>query len=372
MKATLILWTHNTLKNGQHPVKVRIQDGANKTVYKSTGKSVAKAFWKDGKVVKLPNAAALNRDLREILDQIESNYLEKGVADTGDSDNFLWWFERRIEQGRTKHSYYHTRKMNTVLNKLKEFRSEVKIKHINTVYLRDLETWMRGKGHHQNYISDTLIRIKVVVKELVNSGHIKYHENPFLSYHVKKVRIEKQRLTLEDIEKLKGISLKGEGAKVARDMYLFSFYCAGIRFGDMCRMKHSNVIDGRLIYEMRKTLKPRSIKLNKFALEIIKRQKTKGYIFNTRVDWTNPDQSINSRNAFYNQRLHEMCKKLKIPEITFHTSRNSFADLAIGKKIDAHKLKEMLGHSKIATTEIYMKDFYREETDEAMDQIFGG
>jgi len=57
-------------------------------------------------------------------------------------------------------------------------------------------------------------------------------------------------------------------------------------------------------------------------------------------------------------------------EVTYHTARHSFADLAKSKSIDIHTIKDLLGHSKVQTTEIYMKSFYKEETDSAMDAIF--
>ena len=58
-------------------------------------------------------------------------------------------------------------------------------------------------------------------------------------------------------------------------------------------------------------------------------------------------------------------------EVTFHTSRNSFADYAKKKGIDIHTLKDLFGHTKVASTEKYMKAFYEEETDQALENMFG-
>lgn len=374
MKATLILWTHSKKKNGTHPIKVRIQDGANKTIYKNTGKSIHKMFWRDGRVVKHPQANSMNAELKDILTQVEANYNSKGSAVTGDSESFYWWFERQINLSKTIHGYYHVRKLTTILNKLKLFRADIKVKHLNKILLQDLEAWLLKDGRNPNYIADIFKRMRAVWTDVVDAGLA--GQNPFKKYKITTHKKEKQRLTLKHIDKLAKIKPKNENVLLARDMYLFSFYCAGIRFGDLCRLKHHMVEKGRLIYIMHKSLhtgnpKIRNIKLRKEAIEIIRRQKTAGYIFHTKVDWKDEDKSISDRNAFFNKKLKLACIQADVPKISFHTSRNSFADLAIGKKVDAHKLKEMLGHSKIATTEVYMKDFYQEETDEAMDQIFG-
>ncbi len=89
------------------------------------------------------------------------------------------------------------------------------------------------------------------------------------------------------------------------------------------------------------------------------------------IDWDNKSKQIEAKNAYYNKKLKEACKEAKIPKISFHTSRHSVADLAHSKNIGISGIKDLLGHSKIATTERYMKRFYQEETDEAMDKIFG-
>lgn len=377
MKSTLILWKHSKKKDGTHPIKIRIQDGATKQVYKNTGVSIHEMFWKGGKVVKHPEANKINKQLKDILEQVEVNYQNRGVAVSGDSESLYWWFDRRIRYSEAKHSYYHVRKQITVRNKLMEFRPEIKVKHINKILAQDLETWLLNDGRDPGYIKDIFVRTKVVVDEIIDSGIPII--NPFRKYKITVKKKEKVRLSLKDIEMLAAIKPVNASALLARDLYLFSFYCAGIRFGDLCRLKHDMVKNGRLAYTMHKSIhtgnpKIRNIKLRPEALKIIKRQKTAGYIFDTGVDWndgTDGEKSISDRNAFFNKKLKAVCKLAKVQNISFHTTRNSFTDIAVSKKVDTHRLKELLGHSKLATTEIYMKEYYREETDEAMDQVFG-
>jgi len=81
---------------------------------------------------------------------------------------------------------------------------------------------------------------------------------------------------------------------------------------------------------------------------------------------------INTKNSLINNNLKKIAKSIKSEvELSFHTSRHSFADYCKRKKVDVHLIKDLLGHSKVSTTEIYMRDFYEEETDEAMDTLFG-
>ncbi len=135
------------------------------------------------------------------------------------------------------------------------------------------------------------------------------------------------------------------------------------------------VIDGYLCYTMHKSIKnkvpkKRRIKLQPAALRIAFAREGE-FIFNTKVNWESEDKSIGSRNTLYNKWLKRACKKAGVIPLSYHTSRNSFSDHAKKKRIEIHSLKDMLGHSTVKSTEIYMQDFYQEETDEAFAQMFG-
>ncbi len=54
----------------------------------------------------------------------------------------------------------------------------------------------------------------------------------------------------------------------------------------------------------------------------------------------------------------------------FHVARHTFARTAKQQGVDNALLKNMLGHSKLETTERYMGDFDTIETDKAMEKIF--
>ena len=54
-----------------------------------------------------------------------------------------------------------------------------------------------------------------------------------------------------------------------KNMFLFSFYCAGIRASDLLQLKWESIVNGRLIYQMHKTGKVHSLKLVEKALKIL-------------------------------------------------------------------------------------------------------
>jgi len=97
---------------------------------------------------------------------------------------------------------------------------------------------------------------------------------------------------------------------------MFSFYNAGIHYGDLCRLKWSNIVDGRLKYLMSKSAKNnnpkwKNIKLRDQSFEILKAYRTSGtdddYIFpilDNSKDLDNPstfDSEKGNKNAVINK-----------------------------------------------------------------------
>jgi integrase len=167
-----------------------------------------------------------------------------------------------------------------------------------------------------------------------------------------------QALEVVKLDKLRGL---------ARDMYIVSFYQGGIRFGVLCRLRKSNVSEGRLHYTMHKSSHERNLPLHPSAARILKKYK---YQFPLDIDWKQEPKSIGAKNALMNKHLKSACRIAEIPEVSFHTARHSIADYAVKKKLTSKQLQGILGHSKLTTTEAYLKGFYREETDSGLNELF--
>lgn len=289
-------------------------------------------------------------------------------------EDFHWWFRERLAYSKIKHSFYAWKNLDAAYRKLKTFRPELAVEEVNYKFLRDFEAHLLSTGLSTNTVAGHLVRVRIIVKELINNEVIT--RNPFGRFSIDTTRTEKSRIPIEDIYKLESCDLSSDpNAEEARDMYILSFYCAGIRFGDLCRIKKDMIRDGCLMYVMHKSIrskrpKRRRLKLAPAALRIAFAREGE-FVFNTAVDWSREDQSISSRNVVYNKWLKRACRASGVIPLSFHTSRNSFADHAKRKNLDIHTLKDMLGHSKVTTTEVYMQDFYEEETDQAFLQLFG-
>lgn len=304
--------------------------------------------------------------------------MNKTKENTGNpqEQDFYYWFKKRVDYTKVKHSYYAWRNMDQAYRKMKMFRLNLRLDEVNYMLLKDFEVHLLRSGLSVNTVGEHMVRVRVVVKELFEDEKI--YPNPFNRFSIDFTRVKKARIPIEDIRLFQEFPLSGKEGE-ARDMYILSFYGMGIRFGDLCRLKKAWIVSGHLEYIMHKSIKTkrpkrRRIKLMPAALRICFKYPGE-YVFNTGVKWsfdkTAEDKSIGSRNADYNKYLKHACRKAGIMDLSFHTSRNSFADFVKKKKLDIHTLKELFGHSKVSTTEGYMNDFYEEESDEIVDFLFG-
>lgn len=175
-----------------------------------------------------------------------------------------------------------------------------------------------------------------------------------------------------------------------RNAFLFSFYSGGIRFGDLCCLTWQNVRDGRLHYDMGKNDKSFSTELNGSQLTILNMYSGAGdeYIFpflksgKKYADSTELRKAINSKNVVANKNLRKIKNKLneeikqgnvhvkKIDQnISFHVSRHSFAQHAVEAGLSVYELMQTLRHSKVETTQQYLKGLDEELADKAMNKI---
>lgn len=306
-----------------------------------------------------------NKTAKEIINEFELN----------NTDSVYEFFEEYLCENKERLSYQFHKHMTSVLNKLKEFESELTFDKLDVSYLDQYINYCLSIGNSKNTAYGNLKKLRIVINEAVKRGRIRYENNPFLNYKMKSFQVKEKYLTIEEINSIENYNCSGV-RKLAKDTYLFSFYCAGIRFSDVALMKKSNIENGRLRYKMNKSQKYKDIKLPQKTIEILSRYKTTNYLFP--IIRTNSEtkedigKEITNRNALINKELKIIQKDLGIKtNLSFHTARHSFANFAVKKKIHVKTIQELLGHSSLTTTQEYLRRFDNEDSDKAMDDLFG-
>ena len=253
-------------------------------------------------------------------------------------------------------------------------------------FLREYESFLSGQGNKANTIHKKMGFIKALFNEAKKEKLIKPQDSPFIEYEIKKTKVSKDKLTQEEINKIEELQLP-EGSLIwnSRNMFLFSFYQAGIRASDCIKMTWGNVIEGRLIYYMDKNNQPLNLKIMPKAEEILKLYrrpgvKAKDYIFpllDSRKDFSDRVflfNQVSSKNAFINKNLRKIAEKAWIEnKVSFHISRHSFASIAKNeKKLSTEMISELLNHSNISITKAYLKGFENADLDNSLESVTGG
>jgi integrase len=274
------------------------------------------------------------------------------------------------------------KKYRTIINSLKDFvqKPELYFDEIDSDFLSRYQIFLKDGENKQTTIHGYVGRIRSLFNKAIQRGILEPGSTPFINYKIKQGKVSKDRLTEEEIIKIEELKLEVNSLLWhVKNAFLFAYYNAGIRISDILLMTWDNVQDGRLVYKMFKTEKVHSLILKEKPLAILEnyRHIENLYIFpflSDRYDYSDPmflhDQIV-AKTALVNKYLKEIATKAKITKnVTTHTARHSFADIARQKTDNIYNLSKTLGHSSIKVTEAYLASFDQQAVDDTMDSMF--
>lgn len=261
--------------------------------------------------------------------------------------------------------------------RIKKFKEELikaeKRKQTIDKYIRDI-------GKLRDYIGDTELTKEVVIqyKEyLEQCGRYKIASiNSFLAVvnhfcevmgwsdlRIKMIKVqqeiftpENKELTIKEYKRLICTALKQGDKKLA--LIIQTLGSTGIRISELCYITTETLKVGMAdIYnkgKIRRILYPTDLV---FILReyVLKENIKNGYIFCTRAG-----KPINRSNIW--RAMKNLCKEAKVDEkkVYPHNMRHLFARCFYKLKNDIAKLADVLGHSNIETTRIYIKTTWKE------------
>ena len=256
---------------------------------------------------------------------------------------------------------------------------------IDLDYLKGLELYLRQRGNKDNSIATRFAIFKAIYNKAVKEGKVAVKQNPFSIYQVGSLwaKTRKRAIDKDDIQRLIDLEITEghttEYRRLAKDLFLFSYFTAGMNFGDIARLRYKDILRGRVNYSRHKTQKLLSFQLVPMALQILEKYGTAGhgedYIFPilNRHEHTSPQQIFN--------RLHKVLRKvnreLKVlgemiglgMPLTTYVARHTYATVLKRSGVSVALISESLGHSDLSTTQIYLDSFENSQIDAAMQHL---
>lgn len=392
---TLLLDTRRAKKDGSYPIIFRLTH-LRKTTSIATGYSISEIFWDSQKccirksyskvshiarlnTLLLKEEARANDILNQLFDQGKLNYLsisevKKRITRNSSYDSFFAFGETIVDDLKAEHRYGTARHYKGILAVMHTFTRgrDLKFNELNYDFIKRFERQHLAKGNSWNGLSTYLRGIRALYNKGIKAGLIEKEAYPFTYYSIRQMPTEKRALSAEDLRKILELELPQDQVLYRyRNYFICSFFLYGMNFTDMAFLQVENIIDGRIRFRRKKTGKLYDIKITKQLQEILdtylEGKEAEDYIFPVikREDPAKQEREINWERQRYNRGLKTIQKLCGIEQkLTTYVSRHSFATQALWHNVPLEAISAMLGHSKLNTTQIYLKSLPTKVLDE--------
>lgn len=351
-------------KDGTHKIRVALGHQSVTRYIVTRFKIDDLTQFKNGQVVKRPDASIINAKLRTILNEYQEkldgirnvsmydckqlrDILVNGCGKERTAVTFQFvaenYIKELIEDGRGNYAKLIERNSRY----FKEYtRGEFLLAEITTQIISNYARFLKNTKK----VSDTTVgmmmsRTRTIINRAKKELLVKYDVDPFAFYSIKEAPIREIDITIENITKIKNYNPDRKRLVVARDLFMLSFYLGGMNLIDILdvnfknkdyieyvRTKSRNTAQGdkRII-----------IPIVDEAKEIINRWKNK----NGKLDF-GYKYSYSNFNRYLSRSIEIMSEELNINQkVVFYSARKTFAQFSSDLGIPDAVIDYCLGHS---------------------------
>ena len=263
------------------------------------------------------------------------------------------WLEKNLSQN-TLESYKND------LSKFRNFleknnKSVLKADHF---LILSFLSFLLDKGFSSKTVSRNISSLKSFFKYLISVEHIKI--NPMLNIDAPKSGLFlPTTLTVDETQQILDAPNELRAIEMRDKAMLYTLYATGMRISELISLNMHNVdLTRGSVQVIGKGGKERLIPLTSDAINMIKKYLTeareklsKGKDHNNIFVSTHGKQI--SRHSFWH-RIKAYLKKVDVnKEVHPHTLRHAFATHMLNNGADLRSVQLLLGHSDLATTQIY-------------------
>lgn len=352
-----LVWNHarRLNKRGEGLVEIEVQQGRRRR-YISTHIYLLPENWRSGWVVGTLDDNARNYSLRRMvweIEQIELEFLKRGqritlplLMDSVRSnvnpaaklrDFGLSMIAGGGRKELTKANY------RTLLNDIDRFRPNTYLTDVDYQYVISYDRWLRQRDVAKNTRISRLRMLRALMNEALRLDLVT--QEPFKRYRIEQMEAHKGFLTMKQLQSLEDMHLDGKTERV-RDLFLIGCY-TGLRFSDVRTLRREH-FEGDWIHK--KTIK------TGMEVWIPYRQVFMGRMQNILDKYGDIGHLTRQTppNSETNRLLRPLLDKVGASrDITFHSSRHTFATLLSQLGVPEVTIQRMLGHTTQKTTEIY-------------------
>ncbi len=250
---------------------------------------------------------------------------------------------------------YLNKYLNNVLN-----TSDVYLKELDYKFICDFANFLScywPKGHPKAMSNNTVMKHIQRFRKIVTLGyHIEWMDrDPFVRWKPTYEKRERPFLTENELSNIETYDFPVARLERVRDLFVFSCY-TGIAYVDVMSLSNDNIIKGIdgndwIFTNRQKTKSPVKVPLLAKAQILIDKYKDHPM---TQITETLFPVITNEKVNFY---LKEIAQAVGLKKnLTFHMARHTFATtVTLSNGVPIETVSKLLGHSKIASTQIYAR-----------------
>jgi integrase len=275
---------------------------------------------------------------------------------------------------------------------------DLAFERLTVSFCHEWEQAMRATGAEDTTLSVRFRTLRAVFNKAIAVGVAKPDHYPFArnraeqhKYSVSKFDLStrKRALPREELRKLEQLQPTISRQRLAKDAFLFSFYCGGINFVDLAQLRWRDVSGDhtdtghplRLEYVRQKTGGKFSLKLLAPAAAIVAsytpttHSTADSYIFpflDNQKHTTAAKRLVRLQNVlgWVNKALKLMGEQAGISlPLTTYVARHSFATTLKLSGASTGIISQAMGHKSEAVTAVYLDSFGSELVDEAYEGL---
>ncbi len=387
--------------DGTYPLAVRVTKD-RKSSYIYTGQHLKVKDWdsKEKCVRKShPNSVWLNNYLLTKLSEANQKFLELETQRDGVSSKTVRQVLRPKTSGQTffaqatiylnnfklagKYNRFHPEQSR--LGKFREFLKgdDIAFQDITVPLLNKFKAYLKGaQKMSERSIVNHMVLIRTIYNQAIDGNVVDGKYYPFGKGKIS-IRLPnslKIGLTPEEVKLLESAKIEEAYLNHARNVWLFSFYFAGMRVSDVFRLSWSDFQNERLFYSMGKNDKPGSLKIPEKAIKILSqyeegKRNPDDLIFPELkiLNDLSDTYEVQRKISYAVERIDKALKKVAViagveKKMTMHIARHTFGNIS-GEKIPIQMLQKLYRHSSVTTTIAYQANFIHKQADDALDSV---
>lgn len=361
----LAVLKHTKSKDGSYKIRISIGH-RSETHYIVTSYSVnALSEFDNGIVVRVPNAHEINIKLRNLLNDYEERLeridspedytckelrdLLKSMRTHSSKVTFKQVSEQYqkelIEDGRGSYAGM----LQNSLRLFFEFTGgDVFLSEISTITISEFERWLKRKGVSQTYISMTLSMTRTIVNRAIRVQLVTYSVHPF-TYWKRPADPERELdISVEDVRAIRDAQPRLKKQRIARDIFMLSYYLGGINLIDLLEIDFRGV--SVLEYTRHKS---RNMKLSDKRISFTLQPEAKELIskwMNCNTGRLDFGYKFSYKNflAYVTRSIKSLAKDIDIQDyrkVCYYTARKSFVQHGFDLGISLEVLEYCIGQS---------------------------